>query len=385
MRQRRAGVWEIRVVVANDPVTGRSVQRSFTVHGDAEVAEARRRDLVERFGVHRAALCCAGARLSVGELLEEWARADHSWRPATFSSSPSVVRFIQSDRLGRTGLVALSPAVVETAFRWWRASGASVASVTTIRARWAVLHSALAWALAERILRRNPVEGMRGPPRPQPRTHLRVSEIAALLAAAETLVEAAEQKVCARPHDRGCLERLSVADQTRLLVRLAADSGARRGELAVLRLSDLEGRVLSIERNLSLEVLGPTKSSRNRRLTLGSTTAAMVHEHFEAWQQRVGAEAVEGDWVFAPDYRRLTHARPICCRIASNGSATLRTCPRPPCTGFATAWVPSSSPGARSSRPRLASATVTRPRRCGTTPTPYPSTTRTSPTRSTTC
>lgn len=37
----------------------------------------------------------------------------------------------------------------------------------------------------------------------------------------------------------------------------------------MLRLSDLDGRVLSIERNLSLEVLGPTKTTRNRRLTLG--------------------------------------------------------------------------------------------------------------------
>jgi hypothetical protein len=36
-----------------------------------------------------------------------------------------------------------------------------------------------------------------------------------------------------------------------VLVRLAADSGARRGELAARRLSDLDGRVLTIERSLS--------------------------------------------------------------------------------------------------------------------------------------
>ena len=39
MRERRTGVWEIRVVVANDQLTGHSVQRSFTVHGDREMAE----------------------------------------------------------------------------------------------------------------------------------------------------------------------------------------------------------------------------------------------------------------------------------------------------------------------------------------------------------
>ncbi len=41
-RQRSPGVWEIRVVVAFDAVRGRSVQRSFTVHGDAEFAKRRR-------------------------------------------------------------------------------------------------------------------------------------------------------------------------------------------------------------------------------------------------------------------------------------------------------------------------------------------------------
>ena len=51
----------------------------------------------------------------------------------------------------------------------------------------------------------------------------------------------------------------------------------------MLRLADLDGRVLSIERNLSLEVLGPTKTTRNRRLTLGATTARMIVEHFGTW------------------------------------------------------------------------------------------------------
>jgi integrase len=91
-------------------------------------------------------------------------------------------------------------------------------------------------------------------------------------------------------------------------VRLAADTGARRGELATLRLSDLEGRVLTIERNLSLEVLGPTKSKRTRRLTIGATTAAMIREHFDGWGHRAGPEVV-GDWIFAPDYRRAIYAR----------------------------------------------------------------------------
>ncbi len=56
-------------------------------------------------------------------------------------------------------------------------------------------------------------------------------------------------------------------------------------------------------------MLGPTKTSRNRRLTLGAATASMIVDHFGNWQARVGPEAVVGDWVFAPDYRRRTNAR----------------------------------------------------------------------------
>ena len=41
LRERSAGVWEIRVVVGFDPAHGHSVQRSFTVHGDEATAPLR--------------------------------------------------------------------------------------------------------------------------------------------------------------------------------------------------------------------------------------------------------------------------------------------------------------------------------------------------------
>jgi hypothetical protein len=53
IRQRSPGVWEVRIVVGFDAVRGRSVQRSFTVHGDADFAERRRRELIDDYGVTR--------------------------------------------------------------------------------------------------------------------------------------------------------------------------------------------------------------------------------------------------------------------------------------------------------------------------------------------
>ncbi len=92
MRERRPGVWEVRVVVANDQVSGRSVQRSFTVHGDAGEVEAHRRELVRRFGVDRSALYCEGARWTLAELLDRFVAANDHWRPATRYSNTSVAR-----------------------------------------------------------------------------------------------------------------------------------------------------------------------------------------------------------------------------------------------------------------------------------------------------
>jgi hypothetical protein len=51
IRERTPGVWEIRVVVGFDTVHAQSVQRSFTVRGDEEAAEQRRRELVGDFGI----------------------------------------------------------------------------------------------------------------------------------------------------------------------------------------------------------------------------------------------------------------------------------------------------------------------------------------------
>ncbi len=76
------------------------------------------------------------------------------------------------------------------------------------------------------------------------------------------------------------------AEQVLLLVRLAADTGARRGELAALQLTDLDGDVLTIARAVSAEVVGAPRSGRICRLTLGCGTAALWRQTVEVWQAR---------------------------------------------------------------------------------------------------
>lgn len=128
--------------------------------------------------------------------------------------------------------------------------------------RWLVLRSALSWAVGENLVRVNPLVGMKGPPRPDPRRHHTLEEVRRILHAAEHAAEVAGDELAADPGSPRWRRLLFSAEQVLLLVWLAADSGARRGELAVLRRGDLEGRVLTIERGLSQGVLGSTKSSR---------------------------------------------------------------------------------------------------------------------------
>jgi integrase len=153
--------------------------------------------------------------------------------------------------------------------------------------------------VGENLLRVNPLAGMKGPPRPDPRRHHTLEEVRRILSVAEDAVEVAAGELSADPRSPRWRRLLFSAEQALLLVRLAADSGARRGELAVLRRGDLEGRVLTIERGLSQGVLGSTKSSRTRSLTLGATTAGLVEGHFSSWAERRPAPV--SDWPFAPN------------------------------------------------------------------------------------
>jgi integrase len=127
--------------------------------------------------------------------------------------------------------------------------------------------------------------------------HVPEQDVLALLRLSEVLVGKAEAGLDALVSS---LKALHKAEQVRLLVRLAADSGARRGELAALKFNDLDGRVLTIERGVSGEQIGPTKTKRIRRLTLGRTTVGLWRASDLTWRRRVGDIAF-GEWVFSPD------------------------------------------------------------------------------------
>jgi integrase len=136
-----------------------------------------------------------------------------------------------------------------------------------------------------------------------------LSDVGALIETSEQLTEKAEAALDGRVSS---LHALHKGEQVRLLVRLAADSGARRGELVALRFVDLDGRVLTIERAASAEQVGPTKTRQVRRLTLGRTTVELWRASDAAWRQRAVGGSAFGEWLFSRDLdhgRRLTTSR----------------------------------------------------------------------------
>src|SRR5664279_4743648 len=265
LRQRRPGVWEVRVAVGSDPVSGRSRYRSLTVHGDRESAQAAR----ERWAAKAELVRSSGRTrpgITLADLLREWLCADHGWRPSTVAGYRSVAGFLTQDPVGSRRAVDLTPKVLAAACADWRSQGWPD---PTVWARMRVLRSALGWAYTERILDVHPLDGMRSPPHAAVRMRAPVDHVRAILTCARQQAIDAAIRQGRRPSDPAALHR---AEQTLLLTRLAADSGARRGELAALQLTDLDGDVLTIARGTSNEVVGPTKTGQIRRLTLGPTT-----------------------------------------------------------------------------------------------------------------
>jgi hypothetical protein len=99
MRERRPGVWEVRLALGADRVTGRCRQRSVTVRGDRRAAESARAVWAQAAVLVRTSRR-ADATITTGQLLQLWLRADHRWRPSTLTGYRSLVAALTGDPLG---------------------------------------------------------------------------------------------------------------------------------------------------------------------------------------------------------------------------------------------------------------------------------------------
>src|SRR5215475_8498483 len=260
---KRGGSWSY-VIRVRDPATGVSKPKwvgGFETEEDAKAAQdearvrARRGEFVNR------------STSTVAGYLAEWVEAHASTvKPKTFAGYRHDIDHYIVPRLGRMRLQALRPAVISKLYRDLAEHGGrdgQALSATTISHIHRTLRKALADAVdVEQLLIANPAARSKRP---------RSTNF--------------EPMHVWTAHQLGAF--LTTARSHRLFAfyRLAADTGARRGELLYLRWSavDLDaaevtfGGSTAVVRGQRIE--GTTKGGRSRTISLDRDTIAILREH----------------------------------------------------------------------------------------------------------
>jgi integrase len=214
IREKRPGVWEVRVFTGAD-ARGRPTQMSRTVHGGKRDAQRMAAQLEASGGKAKP------AGRSVGDVLDEWVKQNlDTWAPSSARDQQSRVRSIKKDQIARLPLARLTVADVE---RWHTRLWAGGMADPGIKIQHGVLRAALSQAVRWGWISSNVASLARlRSTKVQQRSVMSVDEVRAVMTAAASIDAAAE-----------------------LALRIAAVAGARRAELASLRWSDeLDGQLL---------------------------------------------------------------------------------------------------------------------------------------------
>lgn len=256
MRQRGPGSWQLRVHAGRDEVSGKPVYVAETVRGDRDAAERRLAALVAQVTDSPTSPTLG----TVGELCHKW------WTYSSPNLSPAVareyLRIIDQRLIPQIGHLKLSDLRANQLDAWYQqllTDGAVTGkplSANSVRRIHAVLHTALEQGIAWDWIGHNPARRATPPPARRSRPHL------------PTAVEVSELIVASA----------AVNPHLAIFFRLAAVSGARRGELCALQWKhlDIQRRTLHIAGQIAHTANGPvqrpTKTHAERRLTLDETT-----------------------------------------------------------------------------------------------------------------
>jgi integrase len=271
IRERRPGVWEVRAFTGND-ARGRPTQVSRTVRGTKKDAQRMAAQLTLRPTRN------AGGR-KVGELLDEWlAFNEPTWAPLSCRDHQSRVTQLKTDPIGQVSVAALGVSDID---RWVVRLRKAGVGESAIRNRHAALRAALQQAVRWEWINHNPA--VNAPIKSAERAQREVMPDEQVLA----VLEAAA----------------SISEFAGLALRLAAETGARRAELAALRWDSLVDMLLVIEAQVVVltddagnrtPTLQPTKTGNHRAVALVASTLATVTAMRNQWGPLT-------TWMFSPD------------------------------------------------------------------------------------
>jgi integrase len=220
LRERKPGVWEIRVFTGRD-ASGRPTQVSRTVRGPKREAQRVAASLESRPPSN-------AAGRTVTDVLTAWRDVNQPvWAETTRRDYESRIARIESDPIAEIPVARLGVADVE---RWHARMRKTGVGEAAIRGRHSVLRAALAQALRWEWVGSNPAsQAVLRQPKRQPRDAMTAADVRAVIAAAHDLDPAAG-----------------------VALRLAAVAGLRRAELAALQWTDLVGNELTVDSSATI-------------------------------------------------------------------------------------------------------------------------------------
>lgn len=265
VRERRKGVWQVRVNAGTDPATGERVVITETVHGPKKAATDRLDELLAERRRH------VDTRATVRTVAERWQAnlrvAAQTERGYRLTISRDLI-----PRLGDIRLDQLNALHIEDAYTAMLADGAGVHAVRRLHA---VLSKMLNDARKWKWLTENPASLVTPPPLP-PRINRAVDA-----GSIGKLVTAAEQR----------------DPLTALWLHLHLVTGARRSEVLALRWCDVDlaGGVVTfaqtLERSGGSVVARPgTKTGRGRAVPIGERTVSLLTDRLAAVVGTLGGE-----------------------------------------------------------------------------------------------
>lgn len=290
IRQRQKGVWEV-IVEAGRDAEGKRRQISRTVHGGKRDAEALLARLLS------APRTREGGR-TVGDLLEAWyAHREPHWSPSGRPKKRLHLDHYLLPTLGKLRLNKLTPEHLDSLYGQIIAKG----KIATARAVHSTMHAALKLGVRWEWLHSNPAE--RVTPLPNERRRQSTTPTPEEVA---LLIENAEPDLA-------------------VMIRLAAVTGVRRGQLVALCWSDvdLDNLAISFTRGVVLgangiEVRG-SKTGWAATLSIDAGTAKALAAHQERMKERV--RSAGGRWT---DTCYLFSVDPYCRQPMRPDGVTIR-------------------------------------------------------------
>ena len=266
MIRRHGNRWQVTVYAGTDPVTGRErrVRRSVPASPGQRRPPKEARELEARLLLEVGAGDHRDTRMTLSELLDRW--MEHAGPDLSPSTALNYRRYIArsiAPRLGHVRLDKLTTAMLDRLYRELRKSGGrhgQPLAPATVRQVHAVIRRALAQAQRWGWINRNP----------------------AALASPPKLVRHEMRPPSPEAVARILAEAESEGAPTVLAIRLAALTGARRGEVCGLRWSDvdLDDGSLVIRRSVvELEdalIVKDPKTHQIRRVALDDATVALL-------------------------------------------------------------------------------------------------------------